>query len=129
MTNEEWKVTLQTCIKVLGAGDWDPCLSNSWAAFTTFSSLDHGVTYFNCGFPRADDCLDTGTRDGGVWRQAFRYDDLAHLIVPRQFYWERISDGFENGYKTQNIDRLSAELKRLQINHVVNKWVLEIKLY
>jgi hypothetical protein len=67
--------------------------------------------------------------DGGVWRQVVRYDDLAHLIVPRKFYWERVSDGFENGYKTQNIDGLSSELKRLQINHVVNKWVLEIKLY
>jgi hypothetical protein len=129
MTDAEWKRTLQTCIAILGSGDWDPYLSDSWAAFTTFSALDHGVMYFNCGFPKAEDLLDKGTRDGGVWRQPFHYDDLAHLLVPRKFYWERIQDGFENGYKSQDIDALSAELKKREIAHAVNQWVLEIKLY
>lgn len=129
MTNEEWKLTLLTCSDFLGWGDSDPYLSNSWAAVTTFSSLEHGVTYFNCGFPRVEDYLDTGTRDGGVWRQVFRYDDLAHLIVPRKFYWERTLHGFESGFKSQDIDGLSAQLRQLKISHFVNKWVLEIKLY
>jgi hypothetical protein len=129
MNNAEWRRTLENCVAVLGPGDWDPYRSVSWAAFTTFSALEHGVTYFNCGFPNAEDLLDTGTRDGGVWGQPFRYEDLAHLIVPRKFYWERILDGFENGYKSQNVDALSVELKKHKIDHTVSKWALEIKLY
>jgi hypothetical protein len=129
MDDKQWKVCLQTCRRILGRGDWDAYLSESWCAFTTFSSLEHGVHYFNCGFPAEDDCLDTCTKDGGVWRQSFEYSDLAHLIVPKTFYWERSVNGFQSGYKQQDIKRLSTEFKKIGIEHRLTDLVFEIKLY
>jgi hypothetical protein len=129
MDNNDWKLCLQICRRTLGIGDWDPFLSESWCAFTTYSSLVHGVTYFNCGFPNEDECLDICTVDGGVWRQSFSYNDLAHLIVPKTFYWERTINGFESGYKQQDIKKLSANLKTCGITHRLTDIVLEIKLY
>jgi hypothetical protein len=129
MRNEEWKMTLQGCSRILGYGDWDPYLSDSWCAFTTYTSLSHGAYYFNCGFPKEDECLEYCTKDGGVWRQSFEYDDLAHLIVPKTFYWERTINGFESGYKIQEILKLSKHLKAINIYHEVSDLVLEIKLF
>jgi hypothetical protein len=129
MNDQSWKLCLQTCRRVLGVGDWDAYLSESWCAFTTHSSLTHGAYYFNCGFPAESECLDTRTADGGVWRQSFLYDDLAHLVVPKTFYWERTNEGFQSGYKEQDIHLLSSELKKLGIQHRLTDLLLEIKLY
>jgi hypothetical protein len=129
MRNEDWKLFLQISRRLLGKGDWDPYLSESWCAYTTFSSLIHGVHYFNSGLPNDDECLDSCTRDGGVWRQSYEYDDLAHLIIPKTFYWERTLNGFESGYKEQCIEKLSVELNKLDIKHRLTELVLEIKLY
>lgn len=129
MTNEEWRATLQICRRILGLGDWDPYLSESWCAFTTFSSLEHGAYYFNCGFPSMEECLETRVIDGGVWRQSFAYDDLAHLIIPKTFYWERTINGFESGYKNQKIEDVSLELTKIGVKHRVSDIVLEIKIF
>jgi hypothetical protein len=129
MNDNNWRLCLQACRRILGLGDWDPYLSESWSAFTTFSSLMHGAHYFNCGFPAVDECLETCTIDGGVWRQSFEYSDLAHLIIPQTFYWERTISGFQNGYKEQDIKSLSTELRKLGIEHRLTDLVLEIKLY
>lgn len=129
MNDQSWRLCLQTCRRILGFGDWDAYLSESWCAFTTHSSLTHGTYYFNCGFPAESECLDTHTADGGVWRQSFRYDDLAHLVVPKTFYWERTNEGFQSGYKEQDIRLLSGELKKLGIQHRLTDLLLEIKLY
>ena len=129
MTDEQWKITLQSCREFLGPGDWDPYLSQSWCAFTTFSSLIHGIQYFSCGLPAEGDCLATHIKDGGIWRQSFEYTDLAHLIIPKTFYWERTIYGFESGYKEQKIGDLSRKLRELQIPHELTDLLLEIKLY
>ena len=129
MTNEKWRLTLQICRRILGLGDWDPYLSESWCAFTTFTSLEHGAYYFNCGFPREEECLETCVQDGGVWRQSFDYDDLAHLIVPKTFYWERVANGFESGSKSQNIGEVSLELVKIDVEHRISNLVLEIKIF
>jgi hypothetical protein len=129
MNDQNWKQSLQACRRILGVGDWDAHLSESWCAFTTYSSLVHGAHYFNCGFPAENECLDTRTADGGVWRQSFEYSDLAHLVIPKTFYWERSINGFESGYKTQDINRLSRELNELSVQHRLTDLVLEIKLY
>ena len=129
MNDNDWKLCLQMCRRQLGLGDWDAYLSESWCAFTTFGGLTHGVHYFNCGFPAENECLDTHTMDGGVWRQSFEYSDLAHLVIPKTFYWERSVNGFTNGYKEQDINALSAELLKINIEHRLTDKVLEIKLY
>ncbi|MFZ6801489.1 hypothetical protein [Undibacterium sp. Di24W] len=120
---------MQTSRQILGVGSCHPYSSESWCAFTTYSSLNHGVHYFNLGLPDLGDCLDACTRDGGVWAQSIKYSDLAHLIIPKTFYWERTALGFEYGYKEQNIQQLSDELMRLGIKHRITDLVLEIKLY
>lgn len=129
MNNQDWKLFLQTSRQILGAGSCDPYSSESWCAFATYSSLMHGVHYFSLGLPALDDCLDTRTRDGGVWVQSIEYSDLAHLIIPKTFYWERTVSGFQSGYKKQNIKLLSDELVKLVIEHRLTDLILEIKLY
>lgn len=130
MNDGDWKVFLQTGRRILGRGALDSYLSDSWCAMTTFRSLGHYVNYWKWGFPEEADCLETCTRDGGTWAQSFEYSDLAHIIVPATFYWERFIDGtFRNGNKTQDIGLFSRELQKLGIAHRKTDRVLEIKLY
>lgn len=55
------------------------------------------------GLPAADDLEPWGVGDGGTWGQPSRFKDLAHVIVPAKFYWER-GEGpdWECGYRTQD---------------------------
>lgn len=130
MNDSDWRQCLQACRHILGYGSRDPFESESWCAFTTFSSISNGVHYWSSGFPDEDEFLESSTLDGGLWRQAFKYSDLAHLIVPAKFYWERFHNGkFESGTKEQNINYLSSELNRLNVAHRITDIVLEIKLY
>lgn len=125
-----WRKFLIHCRQVLGEGASDPFLSRSWCAYTTFSSLEHGVYYFNSGFPDVEDCHGAGTADGSIWRQSISYGDLAHVVIPAVFYWEKIVNGsFTCGYKEQDLTLLSAALKQDGIQHRVTEKVLEIKLY
>lgn len=121
---------MSICRKALGKGAWEPYISQSWCSFTTFTSLKHNIHYWSCGFPDESELLDDRTIDGGLWGQSFYYDDLAHLIVPTQFYWESIVDGkFCCDYKMQDIDLLISELgnKFTQVRRT--ELLLEIKLY
>lgn len=130
MTDSDWISFLEICRKTLGRGDWDPYLSDSWCAFTTFSSLRNGVHYWACGFPDEADLLASGTVDGGLWRQIFKYQDLAHVIVPASFYWERFDEGeFKTGWKNQNLSVLSANLKSAGIAHRQTDLIVEVKIY
>ena len=87
------------------------------------------------------------------------YAELAHVVVPRKFYWEIViprkkiaerteelrprlaelddslpshhGDGayFAQGYRNQDIDALSFHLSELGVSHRKTDLVLEIKLY
>jgi hypothetical protein len=128
--NSQWKNFLAICRRLLGKGDWDSLTSDSWCAFTTFSSLSHGIYYWNCGFPDEVELLENCTVDGGLWRQSFRYEDLAHIVIPKCFYWEGFFDGkFSTGYKSQNLEKLSNELDAHGIVYRKTELVLEIKVY
>jgi hypothetical protein len=131
MDDETWRKLLETARRVLGRGLSQSWASDSWCAWTTFSSLEHWLTYWTCGLPEADELLATGKADGGTWTQPFAYSDLAHLIIPARFYWETSTPeaGFQSGYKPQDIMKLSGELSRLEIPHRLSERVLEIKLY
>lgn len=125
-----WKLFLSTCRKVLGKGSWNPYLSKSWCSFTTFTSLKHNINYWSCGFPDEEEFLEDKTIDGGLWSQSFRYDDMAHLIIPYYFYWESFVDGnFIRGYKTQNLDLLVLELKKNMLYCRQTDLLIEVKLY
>jgi len=130
MEDANWRACLQACRRVLGKGAWDPSVSESWCAFTTFSSLRHGVHYWACGFPDETELLESETLDGGLWRQAFRYEDLAHLIVPATFYWEtRLGGSFRSGYKNQDLASLTGQFEGLQLPYRATELIVEIKLY
>jgi len=130
MTNSQWKFFLQLCRKHLGKGAVQPSLSDSWCAFTTFASLKHGVKYWSCGFPDEDEILNDKTADGGLWSQSFLFQDIAHIVIPAEFYWENFDgNDFLSGYKEQDILGLSDLLTASQIPHRVSSLVLEVKLY
>lgn len=131
MRNDQWKLFFLACRDVLGRGDSKPRFSESWCAWTTFAALEYGgIHYWTCGIPEYTEILDTHIEDGGLWGQPFSYDDLAHIVIPKVFYWE--TEGgpqFQNGTKTQSINALSERLRAEGIEHRITDLVLEIKLY
>lgn len=130
MGNVHWHQFFSAATAVLGAGCWRAEQSQSWCAWTTFGRLGEDAGYWTCGLPALEDVGDTFIRDGGVWGQPFKYVDLAHMIVPRDFFWESASGpSYTNGSKHQDIERLSAELKTLQVPHRLTNLVLEVKCY
>ncbi|MGZ3241486.1 MAG: hypothetical protein ACXWIN_04830 [Burkholderiaceae bacterium] len=130
MQDAEWRLFLRTARRLLGKGTPLSWGSDSWCAWTTFSSLESWLTYWHCGLPDVNELLETGTSDGGTWGQPFKYDDIAHFIIPATFYWEKVDGSeFHHGTKTQDIASLSAELTTLGIAHRKTDLVLEIKLY
>ncbi len=130
MSDQEWRLLLLTARRVLGKGASLSWGSESWCAWTTFSSLESWLTYWHCGLPDESELLLTGTADGGSWMQPFQYSDLAHLIIPAKFYWERVVDSeFQNGTKLQDIERLSKELTQLGLPHRKTDLVLEVKIF
>jgi len=80
--------------------------------------------------PALPDIGERGTNDSGPWGQPFLYQDLAHVIVPSEFYWQTVAPGqFSNGTKKQDIQELSRQLSAAGISHRLTDLVLEIKLY
>ena len=130
MTNKEWRVFLQTARRVLGKGANVAWASESWCAWTTFTSLENSLVYWARGLPDELELMEERTLDGGLWMQSFYYSDLAHLIIPAKFAWEKVTDiGFQQGANHQNIVRLSGELSAAQIPHRITERMLEVKLY
>jgi hypothetical protein len=130
MTDAEWRRFLSIARQTLGRGSWPSWDSESWCAWTTFASLEHELTYWARGLPEESELLEKSTADGGTWMQPFAYSDIAHLIIPAKFYWEKISEGsFENGFKSQDIRRLAENLKAEGLSCRLTDLVLEVKLY
>lgn len=131
MRDSEWKNFFQTCSEILGdGGKPDAFHSTTWCSWTTFNRLRIDAGYWQAGLPRASELDGKGTADTGVWGQPFLFCDIAHLIVPREFYWDRIALGqFDSGSKRQDIDALSAALTSRNVVHRKTRIVLEIKLF
>jgi hypothetical protein len=130
MSDEDWFAFFSICARVLGPGSRREVDSTSWCGWTTFRCLQESVHYWSAGVPSETDLWARGTKDSGPWSQPFLYQDLAHVIVPKTFYWENASaSGFSNGTKQQDIEALSRELEAARIQHRLTELVLEIKLY
>lgn len=110
-----------------------PCVAPakwSWCSWTTFDRLGEDAGYWAATLPLEREILEDGTSDGGSWGQPFLYNQLAHLIIPRRFYWEQLStQGFESGVHTQDLERVSQRLTAEKIAHRLTAYVLEVKLY
>jgi hypothetical protein len=130
MTDEQWKTFFETSARVLGPGDSHAARSGSWCGWTTFASLSTEFHYWSAGLPASQDIGDGFIKDNGVWRQPFLYRDLAHLVIPREFFWEIcVPEQYSNGTKRQDLESLSSELTRASVPHRVTDLVLEVKLY
>jgi len=130
MNNRDWKMFFLTCADVLGPGDSLPFRSESWCSWTTFSRLRSDAGYWQRGLPGRADISEEWIGDGGVWGQPFAYADIAHIIIPREFHWQKISQGaLDEGVRQQDIDVLSSELDKHAIVHRKTDLVLEMKFY
>lgn len=130
MTNGQWKEFFEICHSFLGKGEFSSILSESWCSWTTFSRLNQDAKYWAAGLPNDEDIGEVGINDGGTWGQPFKYQEIAHLIIPRKFYWE--TEGgptFQFGYKEQDIAALSKTLIERQLPHRLTDLVLEVKCY
>lgn len=130
MDDAEWRNFFLICAEQLGAGDRLAAASVSWCAYTTFERLNEDAGYWTMGLPAAEDVQPWGIRDSGTWGQPFRFEDLAHVILPAKFYWERgQGPGWECGHRLQDLRALSAALQVGQVQHRLTDLVLEIKLF
>lgn len=130
MNPSQWRTFFELSIDVLGEGASLHLLSPSWCSWTTFERLNEDAGYWTSGLPMRTDHRETHIADGGTWGQPFLYSSLAHIVIPANFYWERVEPGaFENGRKSQDIGQLSVALDSANIPHRLTGLVLEIKLY
>lgn len=130
MDDVSWNKFFLICANSLGKGDQLASRSESWCAWTTFRRISEEFGYWTGGLPQVADIRETYIADGGVWGQPFSYSELAHVVIPRTFYWEAYSQsGFESGLRSQEIDELSVKLSEARIEHRLTSLVLEVKLY
>lgn len=130
MDDAQWRSFFLICIEQLGADDQLAAASASWCAYTTFGRLNDDVGYWTMGLPAAEEVESWGIRDGGTWGQPFRFTDLAHVIVPARFYWERGQGSeWKCGYRTQDLRAVSACLHVAHVQHRLTDLVLEVKLF
>lgn len=125
-----WHKTLTIATQQLSLNLCTAPGKRTWCAWTTFERLGEDAGYWTAALPLAAELLETGTADGGSWGQPFLYSQIAHLIIPRRFYWEQMSpEGFSSGVHIQDVERLSQRLAAEAIPHRLAELVLEIKLY
>lgn len=124
MTNDQWKIFFEVGSRFLTNGNHNMAFSDSWCSWTTFSRLTASdCGYWTSGFPALEDISEKYIKDGGVWGQPFRFEDLAHVIIPRTFITILGEE------KQQDISSFSNELSNFNIPHSINEPILEIKLY
>lgn len=119
-----------------GTSDGGSPLLQSWCAWTTFGRLTLDAGYWTAELPKVGELGERSTTDGGTWGQPFPYNDLAHLIIPRQFSEERSYDpdnksrrGFWQWRHVQDIEGLSAQIRAEKIEYELSQWALQIKLF
>ena len=130
MAPELWKGFFESCCEVMGESSHVAIRSDNWCSWTTYDRLTLDAGYWSSGLPGADEIGDVGIGDGGIWKQPFSYSQIAHLIVPRKFYWEMFEAGkFRDGVKEQPLETLARSLVEKDIPHRLTDLVLEIKCY
>jgi len=131
MNDEKWIKFFTICAEILGKGDGQARFSDSWCCWTTFDVLENDIRYFTRGLPNKEDLTETAVKDSpSAWGEPISYRDIAHILIPRKFYWETpAGPEFQTGYKTQDINKLSQALLEAGIEHRTTDVLLEIKLF
>jgi hypothetical protein len=78
-----WRTFFSICARVLGPGEMRAAQSQSWCAWTTFERLISDSGYWTSGLLAEPELMETYTVDGGPWGQPFSYQNIAHVIIPR----------------------------------------------
>lgn len=124
MRQTDWKIFFKIAVETLGEGKFSINNSPSWCSWTTYSRLmDGDAGYWQAGLPTFEEIGDEGTLDGGVWLNPTPYDDLAHIIIPKNFRTDFLE------VKEQDIEQLAIELRKVKIDFNLLDGLLEIKLY
>lgn len=124
MQTDKWKEFFSLVSRVLGKGHFDIEVSESWCSWTTFERLKNDdAGYWQAGIPAQPDIGDKNIKDGSVWGQPFWFDDIAHIIIPKKFVTDM------GVAKKQDIETLAKKLQVNSIEHSINEYLLEIKLY
>lgn len=130
MDDRSWRTFFLSALKVLGAGERSLVETRSWCSWTTFSRLASDAGYWCAGLPRFENIGETHIADNGIWGQPFAYADLAHIVIPREFYWETPpGPDWTCGSREQDLEELSVLLNAKGLAHRQTDIVLEIKLY
>jgi hypothetical protein len=130
MDDRAWKQFFDICASVLGGGEANAVESASWCSWTTYQRLNEDARYWAAGLPKISEIGEAGIRDGGTWGQSFPYAQLAHIIIPKEFFWESSpGPNFSSGKKSQDLDGLSKSLAIANIDHRKTNLVVEIKLF
>ena len=102
----------------------------SYCAWTVFERLGCDTHYWTAELPKETELYEHGVLDGGEWGQPFRFDEIAHLIVPVEYTEDRYVDQkYTMWCHTQDIVGLSRLLDEANIPHKLHETFLELKLY
>jgi len=104
-------------------------LLRSWCSWTTFSRLQRDAGYWTGQLPLEAELGKMSVADGGTWGQPFPYDDLAHIIIPRQFIEDPLGREFRQYTHLQDIDGLSRALNEAGIPHHLSHHALDVKRF
>ena len=86
--------------------------------------------YWQAGIPREGEVLAERLADGGTWGQPFWYKDLAHLLIPREFFREGVIDGrWEGEPVSQDVELVAARLESNHLPFRLGDYALEVKCY
>lgn len=125
-----WKLILSIASKHLSNNPCEVVGKRTWCAWTTFERLGEDAGYWTAPLPDEAELLEGYIADGGNWGQPFPYEQIAHLIVPRRYYWDRFGEGvYVSGHHIQDIDGVSELLTKNGIPHRLTIYALEVKLY
>jgi len=131
MEDKDWVTFFTICAATLGKGNRAARWSETWCAWSTFNRQIEDTGYWTSGLPNIEDLTEKSIKDSpSVWGQPFFFSEIAHIIVPRQFYWEsEAGPDFQFGYKPQDIRAVAEKLKAHNIAHRLTENILEVKLY
>lgn len=102
----------------------------SWCSWTTYSRLKADAGYWTGELPLETELGESCVSDGGTWGQPFGYDDdLAHVIIPRIFIEEPLSETFTQWQHEQDLEGLSLLLTAAGVDHHLSEYALEVKLF
>lgn len=97
----------------------------------TFDSISNGAHYWTGALPPEGSLAHEYVRDG-AWMNLgpVRYQDIAHVIVPR-FFFEEALNGRQMTEWThrQDIEGLSDALTEADVDHALSPYALELKLF